>query len=99
MKQNTWTLFKFYGKSKYKDSGTSTNPDQDKHTEHHTKAHNIELLKVNTKKENLKTARDEKTHYVQENTRIKACFLFEMIRVKRECTDPFIMFKKTTVNI
>ena len=60
MKQNTWTLFKFYGKSKYKDSGTSTNPDQDKHTEHHTKAHNIELLKVNTKKENLKTARDEK---------------------------------------
>ena len=54
MKQNTWILLKFYGKSECKDSGTSTNPDQDKHTEHHTKAHNIKLLKVNTKKKILK---------------------------------------------
>lgn len=36
------------------------NSDQDKHTEHHTKACNIKLLKINTKKEDLKTARGEK---------------------------------------
>ena len=58
--KNTWTLFKFYEKSECKDSGTSTNSDQDKHTEHHTKAYNMKLLEINTKKENLKTARGEK---------------------------------------
>ena len=36
------------------------NSDQDKQTEHHTKACNIKLLKINTKKEDLKTARGEK---------------------------------------
>lgn len=61
----TQQFFTLNEKSKYTEPRISTNPDQDKHVEHHTKAYKIKLLKANNKKKTLKHPEMKNTLYTE----------------------------------